>query len=381
VRSLFDRTASQVGPVLSGDLRATGQGSSNPFRFQLTAAPPALDRIAGEGTFSSAAPSVAQRRLAARVKLDRVVLDPYLVLAAQISRAAADPDATRTPSDPAREAPGLAVQIDAQIAELRWRTLVLERGDLAWARDGRGSRLSLRPQRALGGNLTGELLLRTQDTSAPRLQWNLEADALDARQLISAFRQDDAERMTGGLRGRSQGDLRLGPGPAQGSGATQVEITNGRFGGSDLLDFLATHTRIAAIRRMGFETLAADLRLEGDQLQVAAVDVRSPVAGLAMTGAIDRSGTLDLRVLSRVGPDLERLLSATEYSQLVGGTLDRFLTLPILVLVTGTLEEPAYSVRPTTSSVTGAAWETVSRTGQLIRRKTRSILQRTGTVP
>ena len=224
-------------------------------------------------------------------------------------------------------------------------------------------------------------MLGRSGAERPRLEWKLEGDALDAGMLFRAFRGEGQGVLRGSLRVRSQGELALGAGPHQGSGRTELEITDGQFGSSTLLDFLATETRISALRRMRIDTLAADLRLEGDTLKVVAVDVRSPVAGLAMTGSVDLSGHLDIRVLSRVGPALKELLGATEYSKVVGATIDRFLTLPVQVLVHGTLGTPTYSVRPTTAAMTTAVWETVGEAADLLRRGTRSIFQRPSSGP
>jgi hypothetical protein len=372
-RSLFDAGARAPGPILSGELHVSAQTDTTRFRFELAGAAPAKDRARGEGTLSGASTPALPRKIEARLDLERATLDPYLELFAVVSRAASER------ADP-RSAPA-EIELDAQVGVVTWRALVFEGGSFTWTLDRRGSRLALRPRRALGGDLTGEAMLARSGKDRPRLEWKLEGGALDAGALFRAFRGEGQGVLRGSLSIRSQGQLALGAGPHQGSGRTELEITDGQFGSSALLDFLATQTRISALRRMRFDTLAADLRLEGDTLQVVAVDVRSPVAGLAMTGAVDLSGHLDLRVLSRAGPALKELLGANEYSKIVGATIDRFLTLPVLVLVNGTLGTPTYSVRPTTGAMTTAVWETVSEAADLLRRGTRSVFQRPSSGP
>jgi len=202
-----------------------------------------------------------------------------------------------------------------------------------------------------GGTATG-YLTRTATGRTPGLEWVFEARGTDVGGLVKASQQGMASYLVG------RGDL-VSRGSGRGTGRALVtdlkgkltfNVTDGRFGQTQLLAFIARETGVASFDQMRFDALDGEVAIRRGAVQLRQGAVLDPKSKLAAAGRLLEDGTQDWRINPRVVEAVFRGLAARFGASTRIGE-DGYISLPLDITVKGTLANPKYGVAPSDRAI------------------------------
>lgn len=310
------------------------------------------DRVAMNGIIHLG----AQPRLQLRGNLEALNVDWYRAL----MTVAGEPPSANTatirklflvPADGARLAIPLNLDLDLAIGSVVYRNLEIGQGKLVAMGDGKSIRAKLEPTGLAGGSVQGTVSVALK-RGQPEIGWDAEGTALDLSVLTAAPLDELKPRVTGRAKFTTSGTGR-GEGPAfrqSVKGFMTLDVEDGQFIESSLLDYLAEVTTIDDFRALGFSTVHGGLQITEGWVNLDEVRVDGPSIGLDIDGKVGLDGQLDAQVRPKIGPDLSDHVRIPCLDQLAE-SVDNFTVLPVAVTVKGTVAHPAYGAKLPASSL------------------------------
>ena len=126
------------------------------------------------------------------------------------------------------------------------------------------------------------------------------------------------------------------------SGIFNFDIADGQFIRSPMLQFLAKHTHLSELERMGFDDFQGKVRLEGGWIRADHLTVTGPLASLEGNVSISPDDAADGRIFVKIGPSLAKRIKIPCMSALLK-TSDGFTALPFAVRVNGPMKNLTFS--------------------------------------
>jgi hypothetical protein len=311
------------------------------------------DRVAMNGNIRMG----SRPSLRLRGSVDRFNADWYAALTASPSGQAPTGKTSGESHDAKDIGVGLGVpldlDVDLAIGSVIYRTLEIGKGRLVAKGDGQKMQATLEPTGLAGGSVQGTVTIALKG-GQPDIGWDAKGEALDLGLLTKAASGEPEPRITGRGRfttsgtGRGQGEaLRQSL-----SGTVAIDVADGQFVKSPLLEFLAEQTHIDEFRALGFRTVHGELQIKEGWVHLNQARVVGQAAALEAGGKIGLDGRLDVYVEPKIGPTLSEHVTIPCLNQLTK-TADGFTVLPVAVTVQGTAEKPAYGVRLTGGNMVG----------------------------
>ncbi len=312
-------------------------------------------RLDLDGTWSASSdPTVP-----ARAELDLRVLDltPWAQLfqggeaeASTDEEPEADPETPPAIGSDGESLPPQEIELQIQIGDLRLHDLSVQGGDLR-GRLGRAWEMTARDVGVAAGSVAGKVW-GGERGGTQEVGWDLQVTGLDSAQLLSALDPGGDARLEGlvdlDTRGEGQGrDLATALDKVNGD--FRVEVSGGKAEGLRLQEALVAHLEIPDFNLISFDDLQGDYPIRDGQLLIDDLRVDGTVVQLVATGEVSAKD-VDISVNPRLGPDLQGLLPLDLAGRVLGTATD-LLALPIVVRVSGPLDQTEISIRPAAPAV------------------------------
>jgi hypothetical protein len=109
-----------------------------------------------------------------------------------------------------------------------------------------------------------------------------------------------------------------------------------------MLQFLAKHTHVSELERMGFDAFQGKVRLEGGWIRADSLLVTGSLASMEGDVSVSPDDAADGRIFVKIGPSLATRIKIPCMSALLK-TSDGFIALPFAVRVNGPMKSPIFS--------------------------------------
>jgi len=186
-----------------------------------------------------------------------------------------------------------------------------------------------------------------------RIQWEGEGQGIRLQPLMDAFAGSTS--VGGRLKFKTQGRSdEPAPSPAVNGldGAVQIHLRDGRLEGFQALDMLAQATGVNVLGAFAFSKLDGDIQIENGNATMKELQAGGAAGNIQVQGTIDfkGAGAVDLSINPRVGPSIAGLVKGFKPLTSVLNTAEGLLSLPINIVITGTLATPKYAVQSQTAT-------------------------------
>lgn len=317
------------------------------------------DRVAVAGSLRTG----PHPRLQLRGSVDALNADWYGALTTQPSEQPSTDKTSGKPQEAKDKEAGFGVpldlDVDLAIGAVTYRTLEIGKGRLVAKGDGNKMQATLEPTGLAGGSVQGIATVALKGTE-PEFGWDAKGNGLDVGVLTKAAFAEPEPRITG--RGKF---TTSGTGRGQGAalrqslvGTVVLDVSDGQFVKSPVLEFLAQQTHIQEFRGLGFRTLHGELQLKDGWVHLKQVRADGPSIAVEVGGKVGLDGRLDAQVQPMVGLALSNRVGISCLDTF-SKTTDGFTMLPVAVTVKGTADNPAYGVEVATGRTAGRHTETL----------------------
>jgi len=249
----------------------------------------------------------------------------------------------------------LDLDIDLAIGTLIYRNLAIGRGRLIATGDGQRMQATLEPTGVAGGSVQGTFAI-AQKGGQQDMTWEAKGNALDVGLLMKALLNEPEPRIIGLGRFVTSGKGR-GRGEALRNsldGTAIVDIENGRFTKSPLMEFIATQTRIEEFQGAEFKTLHGELHLKDGWINLDQTRAIGSMYSVEAGGKIGLDGQLDAQFSPKVGPAFSTHVKIPCLDQFAKAS-DGLTVLPVTVTMKGSAANPEFGTNVQTA---GAAKRT-----------------------
>ena len=249
----------------------------------------------------------------------------------------------------------LDLDIDLAIGTLIYRNLAIGRGRLIATGDGQRMQATLEPTGVAGGSVQGTFAI-AQKGGQQDMTWEAKGNALDVGLLMKALLNEPEPRIIGLGRFITSGKGR-GRGEALRNsldGTAIVDIENGRFTKSPLMEFIAKQTSIEEFQGAEFKTLHGELHLKDGWINLDQTRAIGSMYSVEAGGKIGLDGQLDAQFSPKVGPAFSAHVKIPCLDQFAKAS-DGLTVLPVIVTMKGSAANPEFGTNVKTA---GAAKRT-----------------------
>jgi hypothetical protein len=243
----------------------------------------------------------------------------------------------------------LDLDVDLAIGSINYRNLPIGAGRLLAKGDGQSMQATLEPTGFAGGTVQGTYAIAQKDGQQD-ITWDAKGNALDLSLLTKALYNEPEGRIAGLGRlatsgtGRGRGDaLRNSL-----NGIVVLDIENGRFTKSPVMEFLAKQTRIDEFNGAEFKTFHAELHIKDGWMHLNQTRAVGSLYSVEAIGKIGLDGQLDAQISPRVGSNFSRHVKIPCLDQFAKAS-DGFTVLPVTVTVKGTAGNPEFGTKVDTT--------------------------------
>src|SRR5262249_2972509 len=176
--------------------------------------------------------------------------------------------------------------------------------------------------------------------------WDAKGNALDLGLLTKALFNEPEGRIAGLGRLKTSGTGR-GSGEALRNslnGLVVLDVENGRFTKSPVMEFLAKQTRIDEFNGAEFKTLHLELQIKDGWMHLNQSRAVGSLYSVEAKGKIGLDGQLDAQIFPNVGPTFSKHVKIPCLDQFAKAS-DGFTVLPVTVTVKGTAGNPQYGTK------------------------------------
>jgi hypothetical protein len=232
---------------------------------------------------------------------------------------------------------------DLSIGSVSYRNLMIGPGHVIAKGTGEQLEATLESTGIADGRVEAIMALVRQDEQM-RLSWSGKGQRLRIETIMQAVEpgQDTYLKGTGSFVSSGKGLLNDAPFGKHLSGIFNFSITNGQFGHSSILSFLAKQIHIREIEQMGFDDVQGHVRLEDEWIHADSLTVAGPLASLEGNVSVSPDHTVDGLIFVNIGPSLAKRIKIPCMSALLK-TADGLTALPFAVRIKGPMEQLALS--------------------------------------
>ena len=242
--------------------------------------------------------------------------------------------------------------LDAEISigSISYNKLMIGPGRVIVKGTGEKLEAKLEPTVIADGRVDAIMSLVPQNKQT-QLTWSGKGQGLSVESIMQAAQpgKEAVLKGTGSFVTSGSGLLNEEPLRSYASGTLNFNIANGQFLRSPMFQFLAKHTHISELERMGFDVLQGNVRLESGWIHADSLAVTGPLASLEGNASASPDDAVDGRFFVKVGPSLANRIKIPCMSALLK-TSDGFTALPFAIRVSGSMKNLTFS--PDT-----AAWQ------------------------
>jgi len=283
--------------------------------------------------------------------VDALDTDWYAALTAS---ATAEPREER-PAAAQQPALPLDLDVDLAIGTLIYRNLAIGTGRLIAKGDGNSMQVTLEPTGVAGGSVQGTYAI-AQKGGQQDITWDAKGHALDVGILLKALLNEPEPRIIGLGRFITSGTGR-GRGEALRKsldGTAILDIENGRFTKSPVMEFIAKQTRIEEFQGAEFKTLHSELHIKDGWINLNQTRAVGSMYSVEAGGKIGLDGQLDAQFSPKVGPAFSTHVKIPCLDRFARAS-DGLTVLPVTVTVKGSAANPEFGTKVETA---GAAKRT-----------------------
>lgn len=239
----------------------------------------------------------------------------------------------------------LLTNLDAEVSigSVSYNKLKLGPGRVIAKGTGERLEVKLEPTGIADGQVDAIVNLVRQNKQT-QLTWSGKGQGLSVEPIMQAVQpgQEAVLKGTGSYTTSGSGLLNEEPFRTHASGTFNFNIADGQFIRSPMLQFLAKHTHLSELERMGFDGFQGKVRLEGGWIHADSLTVMGPLASLEGNASISPDDTADGRIFVKIGPSLGKRIKIPCMSALLK-TPDGFTALPFAVRVNGPMKNLTFS--------------------------------------
>lgn len=238
----------------------------------------------------------------------------------------------------------LLTNLDAEmsIGSVTYNTLMIGPGRVI--AKGTGERLDakLEPTGIADGRVDAIVTLVRQDKQM-QLTWSGKGQGLNVETIMQAMEpsREAVMKGTGSFTTSGSGLLNEEPFRQHLSGIVHLNIADGQFIRSPMLQFLSKYTHIKELEQMGFDALQSKVRLEGGWIHADSLAATGPLASLDGNVSVSSDDAVDGRIFVKIGPSLANRIKIPCMSALLK-TSDGFTALPFAVRIGGSMKTLTY---------------------------------------
>ena len=239
----------------------------------------------------------------------------------------------------------LLTNLDAElsIGSISYNTLMIGPGRVIAKGTGERLEVKLEPT-GIADGLVDAIVTLVRQNKQTQLTWSGNGQGLSVEPIMQAVQpgQEAVLKGTGSVMTSGSGLLNTGPFRKHASGIFNFHIADGQFIRSPMLQFLAKHTHISELERMGFDGFQGKVRLEGGWIHADSLVVTGPLASLEGNVSVSPDDAADGRIFVKIGPSLGKKIKIPCMSALLK-TSDGFTALPFAVRVNGPMKNLTFS--------------------------------------
>ncbi len=239
----------------------------------------------------------------------------------------------------------LLTNLDAEISigSISYNKLMIGPGRVIAKGAGEKLEAKLEPTVIADGRVDAIMSLVRQDKQT-QLTWSGKGQGLSVESIMQAAQpgQEAVLKGTGSFVTSGSSLLNEEPLRSYASGTFNFNIADGQFLRSQMFQFLAKHTHINELERMGFDVLQGNVRLEGGWIHADSLAVSGPLASLEGNASASPDDAVDGRFFVKIGPSLANRIKIPCMSALLK-TSDGFTALPFAVRVNGSMKNLTFS--------------------------------------
>ncbi|OAI46702.1 hypothetical protein AYO43_05635 [Nitrospira sp. SCGC AG-212-E16] len=210
---------------------------------------------------------------------------------------------------------------------------------------GTGERLEVKLEpTVIADGLVDAIVTLVRQNKQTQLTWSGKGQGLSVEPIMQAALpgREAVLKGTGSVMTSGSGLLNEEPFRTHASGTVNFDIADGQFIRSPMLQFLARHTHISELERMGFDDFQGKVRLEGGWIHADSLVVTGPLASLEGNVSVSPDDAADGRIFVKIGPSLGKKIKIPCMSALLK-TSNGFTALPFAVRVNGPMKNLTFS--------------------------------------
>jgi hypothetical protein len=241
--------------------------------------------------------------------------------------------------------PALLTNLDAEVSigSVFYNKLKIGPGRVIAKGTGERLEVKLEPTGIADGQLDAIVTLVWQNKQT-QLTWSGKGQGLSVEPIMQVVQpgQEAVLKGTGSFMTSGSGLLNEEPVRTHATGTLNFNIADGQFIRSPMLQFLAKHTHLSELERMGFDGFQGKVRLEGGWIHADSLVVTGPLASLEGNTSVSPDDTADGLIFVKVGPSLGKKVKIPCMSALLK-TSDGFTALPFAVRVKGPMKDLSFT--------------------------------------
>jgi len=239
----------------------------------------------------------------------------------------------------------LLTNLDAELAieSISYNKLMIGPGRVIAKGTGERLEVELEPTGIADGQVDA-IVNFVQQNKQTQLTWSGKGQGLSVEPIMQAVQpgREAVLKGTGSFMTSGSSLMNEVPLRTHASGIFNFDIADGQFIRSPMLQFLAKHTHLSELERMGFDDFQGKVRLEGGWIRADHLTVTGPLASLEGNVSISPDDAADGRIFVKIGPSLAKRIKIPCMSALLK-TSDGFTALPFAVRVNGPMKNLTFS--------------------------------------